>query len=199
MREIRHFTIEELRVDDAEGKRIISGYAAVFEKLSVNLGGFVERISKGAFGGSIKSNDVRALWSHNIDIPLGRTGNKTLVLSEDDTGLFFKLDLPDTQAGRDAFESIKRKDVTGMSFGFTVPPGGSVWERGKENGPHVRTLMKVDLIEVSPTAFPAYPDTKVSARDVEAALKEFQEFEAQKGTPTSALWSRQLKAEFPVF
>jgi len=198
--EIRHFPIEELRVEEVEGKRVIAGYAAVFNKLSVDLGGFVERISKGAFQESIKSADVRALWSHNIDMPLGRTANKTLTLTEDEHGLLFKLELPDTNVGRDAFTSIKRGDVSGMSFGFRVPAGGSVWERGKESGPHTRTLLKIDLLEVSPTAFPAYPGTEVSTRDARSVLQEAEELWAKESPQhsTDSLRTRQLRAEAPI-
>jgi HK97 family phage prohead protease len=163
--EVRAFVSEE-------GKRQISGYAAVFEKDSQDLGGFVERIAKGAFRESISGNDVRALWSHNSDLVLGRTGNRTLKLVEDDYGLKFELDLPDTTLGRDAFTSIERGDVTGMSFGFTVKREDQAWQRGEPGAPHLRTLMRVNLFEVSPTAFPAYPQTAVATRDLEMFLRE---------------------------
>jgi HK97 family phage prohead protease len=163
--EVRAFLSED-------GKRQISGYAAVFEKDSQDLGGFVERIAKGAFRESISGNDVRALWSHNSDLVLGRTGNRTLRLLEDDYGLKFELDLPDTTLGRDAFTSIERGDVTGMSFGFTVKREDQGWQRGEPGAPHLRTLMRVNLFEVSPTAFPAYTQTAVSTRDLEMFLRE---------------------------
>jgi HK97 family phage prohead protease len=155
-----------------DGERQISGYAAVFEKDSQDLGGFVERIAKGAFRESIASNDVRALWSHNSDLVLGRTGNRTLKLAEDDYGLHFSLTLPDTTLGRDAFTSIERGDVTGMSFGFSVKRDDQVWARGEAGAPHLRTLMRVNLFEVSPTAFPAYPQTAVATRDLEWFLNQ---------------------------
>lgn len=155
-----------------DGTRRIAGYAAVFEKDSVDLGGFVERIAKGAFRESIASEDVRALWSHNTDLVLGRTGNRSLRLYEDDHGLKFELDLPDTTLGRDAFTSIERGDVTGMSFGFTVKKDDQAWQRGEPGKPHLRTLLKVNLFEVSPTAFPAYQQTQVATRDLEDFLSE---------------------------
>lgn len=156
-----------------EGKRQIAGYAAVFNKESVDLGGFVERIAPGAFRESIAGGDIRALWSHNSDLVLGRTANRTLRLSEDDYGLKFELDLPDTTLGRDAFTSIERGDVSGMSFGFSIQKReDQVWERGEPGKPHLRTLLRVDLFEVSPTAFPAYQQTHVSTRDLEEFLSE---------------------------
>lgn len=151
----------------------ISGYAAVFNALSEDFGRFRERIAKGAFAESIKK-DVRALWSHDSGQILGRTSNNTLTLREDDHGLKFELQLPNTQIGRDALTSIKRKDVTGMSFGFFTQEDS--WTRGKPGEPHIRTLLKVDLFEVSPVAFPAYPATQVSLRgQYDKTLEELEQ------------------------
>ena len=65
-KEYRVFPFMELRVEDGE-KPMIKGHAAVFDKLSVNLGGFREKISPGAFAKTIEKGDVRALWNHNPD------------------------------------------------------------------------------------------------------------------------------------
>jgi HK97 family phage prohead protease len=106
---------------------------------------------------------VRALWNHNSDLVLGSTKAGTLTLSEDSKGLRFELNPPDTSAGRDAVVSIKRGDVDGMSFGFRVLK--QEWDE-KHAKNIVRTLVEVDLHEVSATAFPAYPDTKVKVRTI---------------------------------
>lgn len=171
--EKRYFQIESVRASQSDsGNKMISGYAAVFEKFSQVIFNFKEKISKGAFVESILNGDIRALWSHNTDQVLGRTTSKTLRLREDDHGLFFELDLPDTQMGNDAYTLIKRGDVSGMSFGFTVEKES--WEQGKDGQPHVRTLEKVNLFEVSPTAFPAYEATSVQARDLETLVKDVE-------------------------
>jgi len=170
--EHRFFQADEMRTLETDGKRIISGYAAVFDKLSQVIYNFREKIQKGAFSESISAGDVRALWSHNTDFVLGRTKSGTLKLREDEHGLFFDIELPDTQMGRDAHTSIKRGDVSGMSFGFKVI--GEHWERGKEAQPHTRTLTKVELFEVSPTAFPAYEQTFVQARSLADLVKKVE-------------------------
>lgn len=165
----------------------IRGYAAVFDSLSEVLGyweQFREKVAPGAFSASIKDNDVRAFWSHNPDFVLGRTGNKTLTLEEDSKGLSFTLKLPDTQPGRDALTLIKNRTVTGMSFGFTIR--AEEWKRGDKGNLPIRTLKDVDLFEVSPVAFPAYPATGVDARSilipeaVEAMAKEVRSSEIEK-------------------
>jgi HK97 family phage prohead protease len=161
----------ETRADDA-GKTTIAGYAARFESLSVSFGGwFKEKIRAGAFTESLKKNNVRALWNHNMDLVLGSTKAKTLRLKEDDKGLRFELDLPDTQAGKDAAISIKRGDVDGMSFGFRVLK--QEWDE-KDPKNVIRTLVDVDLREISPTAFPAYPATSVKVRSVEDDYDEYR-------------------------
>ena len=180
---LRHSELDcEVRALEGDSGKTITGYAAMFGKLSQDLGGFRERIEPGAFAESLKNNDVRALWSHNIDIPLGRTGNGTLKLEEDKKGLKFVLSLPDTQAGRDAFVSVNRGDVSGVSFGFNLLPDGREWEYQKDNSV-IHVLKRVHLHEISPTAFPAYEQTSVMARssesDMEQLKREMEEFTKQ--------------------
>lgn len=161
----------ETRTEGEVTERIVAGYAAVFNtktKLSERV---EEMIKPGAFSSSL-GGDVRALWSHNSDMVIGRTKNGSLELKEDQFGLNFRLKLPDTQQGRDAYTLISQGFVTGVSFGFRVKKDS--WTRGENNAPHLRTLEEVDLLEVSPTAFPAYAETSVSARSAEEILKEYE-------------------------
>ena len=150
----------ELRAD---GTGKLTGYAAVFNSRSENLGGFVEVIQPGAFTSSM-DKDVRALIDHR-GIAIARTKNRTLTISEDDRGLFFEIDLPDTTDGQNIRKSVERGDVDQMSFGFTVREGGQFFTED-EDGLIVRTLTDVNLDEISIVTFPAYPDTDVAARSV---------------------------------
>ncbi|KKK80722.1 hypothetical protein LCGC14_2820640 [marine sediment metagenome] len=109
--------------EDGKSERLV-GYAAKFNKMSTVLFGFTERIMPGAFAKALNTCDVRALVNHNPDALLGRTKSGTLRLSENKQGLQFEIDLPDTQAARDTRESIKRGDMTGCSFSFSIKPGG---------------------------------------------------------------------------
>lgn len=159
----RRLIASELRAVSDDGKRTIGGYAAVFNSLSVVLWDFREEIKPGAFTQSIATNNVRGLWNHDTGEVLGVTGNGTLRLREDEHGLLFEMDLPDTQRGRDAFTLIQRGDVANMSFGFRTLPDGDEW-RIDADGQYIRTLKAVDLLEVSPVTFPAYPATEVGVR-----------------------------------
>ena len=173
-RETRTFKSQELRAN-AESRRV-EGYAAVFGSESEELGWFVEEIAPGAFD-DVLSDDVRALYNHDENLILARTASGTLELSIDERGLRYAFDAPNTTAGNDLLESIKRGDISQSSFGFRVKE--DKWEdmemeqNGKKWFKTKRTIMKVErLFDVSPVTFPAYPDTDVARRSLDARKKE---------------------------
>lgn len=151
----------DLEVREEPEGMTLTGYAARFNEASEPLP-FRETIAPGAFKRSLQSrNDIKLLWNHDSSMVLGSTRAGTLTLTEDAQGLRVSAQLPDTTAGRDAKVLIARGDVTGFSFGFTVPEGGDSWNAdGSE-----RTLNSVRLFEVSTgVAFPAYPTTNGTAQ-----------------------------------
>ncbi len=163
--ETRNLATNDIEIREGEdGKRTITGYAVKWEMKSHAMGyfrRFKEQFKKGAFTESLSNDDQLALWSHNTSQVLGRTKNGTLRLYEDEVGLRFELDLPNTTLGNDAYETIKRGDVDGVSFGFR-----KVKDEWDETDPDniIRSVTKAKLLEISPVAFPAYPDSQVSAR-----------------------------------
>lgn len=158
----------ELRAVSGEKPRLV-GYAAVFDKPSRDLGGFVEFVRPGAFKRSLAGGaDVVALVSHDTRMILGRTGAGTLTVSEDGKGLAFDVELPPTSAARDLLVSVERGDVSGASFAFTTPKGGDRWTFAKD-GPAQRELLDVDLLDITVTPLPAYPDTSVARRSLDAS------------------------------
>jgi HK97 family phage prohead protease len=170
--ERRIFELVGLKIEKrADNKPAIVGHAAVFDKLSVPLWGFREKIAKGAFSASLKrGDDVRALFNHDSNIVLGRTKNGTLTVKEDDAGLAIEITPPDTAAARDVISLIERGDVDQMSFGFRTVK--DLWEELKPAGDKIRTLIEVDLFDVSPVTFPAYPETDVAVRGFKAFQAE---------------------------
>lgn len=162
--ERRIFNSSGLEVRAGEGddaQPVLTGYAAMFDELSEDLGGFRERIAPGAFAKAL-GGDVRALFNHDGNLILGRTKAKTLRLSEDQRGLQVEIMPPDTAAARDLMTSIKRGDVDQMSFGFRTIKDS--WD--EVDGEIVRTLIEVRLFDVSPVTFPAYPQTEIALRSM---------------------------------
>ncbi len=157
--ERRYFSATEIRLKDDDGESPgITGYAAVFDKWSEDLGWFKEKIAPGAFKVTIEKGDVRALINHDPNLIIGRTKNDTLRLWEDDKGLGYEVDLPDTSYANDLRESISRRDITQNSFGFQT-----LQDEWSEDGSR-RTLIEVKLFDVSPVTFPAYKQTNVKIR-----------------------------------
>lgn len=173
VREERYIEFDEVRADQTEEGMKVGGYAAVFNRSTEIHPRLKEVINPGAFAASLTQDDIRALWNHNTDMPIGRTtAPNSLKLWEDREGLAFDLNLPDTTAGNDTYKNIKSGLVTGMSFGFAVQE--DQFTKGENGQPHVRTLKKLKLYEVSPVTFPAYKQTSVKTRDIEAMLKEVE-------------------------
>lgn len=177
--ERRTFTVRNIETREAEdGVMRLSGYAAVFNDSSVPLP-FSERIAPGAFRKTLSETpDVRLLINHE-GLPLARTKNGTLELSEDEVGLRFDAELPDTTEARDLWTLIQRGDVDQMSFAFRVIR--QKWSADRTE----RTLTEVSLADgdVSVVTYPAYPTTTVEAREHLAnaiqAVKEGREISGE--------------------
>lgn len=171
-REVRYLAGAGVEVRAADGKATgIRGYAAKFDVLSENLGGFREQIKPGAFA-DVLEDDVRALLNHDPNFVLGRTLSGTARIGQDDTGLWYEVDMPDTQTARDLMELIRRGDVSQSSFAFRVAPDGDSWDEDAETGAVIRSITKFGrLYDVSPVTYPAYPDATVGTR----ALEQFRD------------------------
>jgi HK97 family phage prohead protease len=140
------------------------GYAAVFNAPSHDLGGFREVIKPGAFKRTLAdSGHIRALCNHDNGQLLGKVSAGTLVLSEDEIGLRFEVELPQTSYARDLSELVSRGDISGCSFGFRVRAGGELWE--ESNGANDPRLTALDLGEISIVSNPAYESTEVAKRN----------------------------------
>ncbi|KRN01451.1 prohead protease [Levilactobacillus senmaizukei DSM 21775 = NBRC 103853] len=155
--EIRTFNFNKRDGTDVDHPLTVSGHASVFNSPTDIAGAFTEQIAPGAFSKTLTENDdIRCLFNHNWDNILGRTKSGTLTLEEDEQGLAFTVDLPDTTAGRDLVVSMERGDIDKCSFGFI--PTADKWDYSDPDHP-VRTIEEVELFEVSIVTIPAYDDT----------------------------------------
>ena len=156
----------------AEGEQdgIITGRPIVYNSLT-NIGYFDEIIDSGALDGA-DMTDVRFLVNHDIsNIPLARSrrnnGNSTMQLSPDSEGLGIAadVDVENNAQARSLYSAVKRGDVTGMSFMFSVDE--ERWENLESDHP-TRHIVKIgSIVEVSAVTFPAYDATSINARSSE--------------------------------
>ncbi|MGP4084170.1 HK97 family phage prohead protease [Streptomyces sp. KR55] len=161
-------------------QRMIGGYAAVFNRQSSNLGGFVEVVDPAAFNASRGDGwpDVIARYNHDDNMLLGSTGGGTLRLAIDGTGLDYEVDPP--KARNDILELVQRGDVRKSSFAFRTIE--DEWGTTDQGFP-MRTLLRVQLVDVAPVNIPAYPDSSAGlrslARHVGADLEEVRSMAAR--------------------
>jgi HK97 family phage major capsid protein len=150
-----------------EGKRL-SGFAALYNAESRDLGGFTETILPGAFGDVLAgSPDVYLTFNHSPDKILARTTSGTLRLRDEERGLAFEADLGDGPTAQDVRDMVQRGDLSGASFRFVVAPDGERWEGER------RTLTRIaELIDLSLATTPAYDGPKVELRTKPPNQKE---------------------------
>jgi HK97 family phage prohead protease len=163
--EQRNIKATEIRVGiGADGSKNLTGYAVRFNSPSVDLGGFTEICSPGMFTRTLRdSPEVLMLRDHVSSQLLGRTTAGTLTLNQDSKGLAFTVTLPNTAIAEDTAENVRNGNLNSCSFGFNVPSGGDKWATTPE-GRQIRTLLDVNLAEISVTSFAAYPATSISLR-----------------------------------
>lgn len=154
--------------EDQGDEFVLRGHAAVFDRLSEDLGGFREMLKRGSFRKPLdEGHDVRLLINHD-GMPLARTKSGTLELREDPRGLHVYARIPVTEQTRALRVAMQRGDVDQMSFAFSLPADGSgeKWERGEDKAV-VRKITQVErLLDVSVVTFPAYPQTDAQMRSV---------------------------------
>lgn len=165
-KELRFFQASELRMEEIDGRKLLRGYAAVYNQLSVDFGGWREIIRPGAFTATLAAGpDVRALVDHEGGLmTIGRTRNGSLVLREDGKGLAVEIEPPDTQAGRDVTTLVDRGDLDQMSFAFWTKRDN--WLEQEEY--YLRELFEVDIDngDVAIVTYAAYPQTSIATRNL---------------------------------
>jgi HK97 family phage prohead protease len=195
--ERRFCAADKPKLEEREGSPSkVTGYASVFYNghadTEYRYDDVVERIMPTAFDMALQSSDVRGLFNHDPNIPLGRKSAGTLLLVKDQRGLGYTILLPESPNGVNVREALRRGDVTGSSFGFRVSKKGQTWTRNAE-GLYVREILSVDeLFDVSPVTFPAYTGTEATLR----AIGEVEDLAEFKRTAAGAVDSEELRAAY---
>lgn len=167
------FLTSQFRTEEQEEKLYLEGYFIRYGEETELFPGVYEEVDSRAVANSLANNDVRCLFNHESGIVLGRTGNQTLELRSDDKGLYGKVEInrndPEAMA---IYARIQRGDINACSFGFMPIKEEPVT---RDDGTTKFILREIDLLEVSPVTFPAYPQTEVAARK-----KDIESFKKQK-------------------
>lgn len=153
-----------------DGKRFITGYAAVYYRdgdagtefqLSTDL---IERIMPGAFDRALsESDDARGLFNHDSNNLLGRVSAGTLTLSVDDIGLRYEIPVDENDPDHlRVVAKIERGDLNGSSFSFIAEKVTWIEEGDRD----IREINSVKLYDVGPVTFPAYESTTAGMRAV---------------------------------
>jgi HK97 family phage prohead protease len=168
--------LEPIEIEERSASApVIKGISPPFNSQSVDLGGFREVFTPNAFDKVVGRHrndprggvDVVALFDHEGQ-PIGRTTNDTLKLSIADRGLAYAISPPDTTLGRDIVTLVRRGDLFGASFAFSIAQGGESWTQ-EADGSTLRTVTNVaNLYDVSVVTRGAYPQATAALRSLEA-------------------------------
>lgn len=156
--EKRYYSRSDSFTLDSAGKGF-KGVAAVYNQPSLILMRgtgfeFTEIFLPGCFA---KRGDVVALYDHESCLPLGRESSGQLTLTDTETELQFTLDPVDTAAGRDVRTLVSSGVLKGCSVGFNI------LDMDFDESKSLATVKSAELIEITLTVFPAYPQTSVTS------------------------------------
>ena len=178
----------ELQIETrASGREAIRGLAIPYHRLSLDLGGFRERILPGAFDKILNRQrgrgEILSYYNHNSDMLLGRESAGTLEIIAEDRGISYLVEPPDTSAGRDVLALVRSRNLRGSSFAFTVSQRGGERFTTDENGKAIREIVEASgLYELGPVNVPAYG----SATSAVVAQRSYAAWVAAQATQAAA-------------
>lgn len=193
----------EVRAEsDERHGNILTGRPIVYNSRTDMYGMWEEIIDAGALNGA-NLKDVRFLVNHDTSrIPLARSRNNnensTMQMSLDENGMSIRVNL-DTENNADAralYSAVQRGDISGMSFAFRI--GGENWENLDSDYPTRHITAISDVFEVSAVTFPAYGDTEINARGVNAldSARAALDSEREKRAALDSVELEKLRAKY---
>jgi HK97 family phage prohead protease len=177
---------------DGAESRTIEGYALKFGVRSRLLcdwwNNYYEVLEPGCVTREmLDKQDIKLTMFHDRQLVLARSnkGNGTLNYEVDKVGVKFWAEMPHTVDGDKALELVSRGDIAGCSFIYSTDEGDSEnavsYERLDEKGDDgedilLRHVKRIDNVyDFTITTDPAYEQTDVSKREVEAAGIKFEQ------------------------
>jgi len=174
-REVRFLPLELRTEQENDEAAYIEGYPIVFNQ-ETDMGEWRETIDPSAAGDPAMLRDVALMIGHDFgSIPLAHSrrnnGHGTMQLTADEHGVNMRamLDVKNNPKAQEAYSAVKRGDLSGMSFAFTVSE--ERWEDLDTDKPLRRITGFGRIFEVSLVAFPAYSGTSVQAASDGPALE----------------------------
>jgi HK97 family phage prohead protease len=168
----------DFQVRQQDEDRYIEGYFIRFNEETELWKGIFEEVDPDSVDESLKNNDIRCLFNHDTNIVLGRTGNSTLELKKDSKGIYGRVKInPNDKQAMDIYARIERGDINACSFGFNIIDEEI---QNRDDGTTKFILKKIDLHEVSPVTFPAYPTTSIEARKKDINEYKKRQLETKK-------------------
>lgn len=177
---------------DGAESRTIEGYALKFGVRSRLLcdwwDNYYEVLEPGCVTREmLDKQDIKLTMFHDRQLVLARSnmGNGTLSYEVDKVGVKFWAEMPHTVDGDKALELVSRGDIAGCSFIYSTDEDDSEnavsYERLDEKGDDgedilLRHVKRIDNVyDFTITTDPAYEQTDVSKREVEAAGIKFEQ------------------------
>ncbi len=139
--------------------QVITGTAINYGSRSVDLGGYVRMFRTGCFTGSLERIEVFGLYAHEDNDIVARSYNGSLKLTDTPTGLHFEMTPPLWDA------KFMGRIANGLVDKVSVGVNNVVddWHEA-EDGTTVREIITADLLEISFTSYPCFPDTSAELR-----------------------------------
>ncbi len=188
----KEIRLSELRLNNENEEMVLEGYAIVFNKETLigdEKRGFVEVIDKNAL---LVTNmkDVPLKYNHQDNfLVIARTRNESLTLEVDEVGLKVRAKLLDTASNQDIFKMVQNGLLDKMSFAFSVKEQS--WDRSGEIPK--RTIKSIErLYDVSIVDTPAYEDTSIHARSLDAMDLELDNLDKEEKNRKTNLVRKRL-------
>ena len=178
----------------ADGKKGITGLGIVFNKRSVNMGGFVEIVLPEAVRGiDFSDPDIVSAINHDINQVVGRAPD-TLEIDVRNDGVYYFIPESDDPDYRSLESKVKRGIIRGSSFSFNTSPGGDKWTDEDGGNYMLRTISEFSgIYDLSPVVRPAYPDTTVAKRSMDEWKEKNQKKDNEKSGYPIGLAERKHK------
>lgn len=198
-KEIRAFLFDIKAEENDEHGHFLAGQPIVYNS-KTDMGWYSEIIEAGALDNT-DLKDIPLLVNHDDNmIPVARSRNNnensTMQFVVTDSGMEIRADL-DTENNMDSralYSAAKRKDISGMSFAFTVDEDR--WEDVDTDHPTRHILSIKKIFEVSAVTFPAYEATSLEARsanELDSLKAALESVRAEKRKADAAIKRKKIK------